>query len=211
MTKIETVDNSPAENVAKAAAEVEKTPKRRRGPNKNANKNLRAPIGEESTYKMTDAEKIRAATGKQRRLDASHYERMPEYQGMQLFYCSDEHGEVDTWLGLGARPVPRRSKSREVFAGINDKGSSEWEYTVVDKDKSGNEIRNYLLFIPAELYQKYKLDPQRQRNNEIKARLQSGIINDESPPMPGVTGLKTYAPEVGAHQRGLQTETTHDV
>ena len=54
---------------------------------KGEGKNVRAPIGEESDVnKLSHEDKVRMATGKQLRLDASFYERLPEYQGKQLFW-----------------------------------------------------------------------------------------------------------------------------
>lgn len=181
---------------------------------KNENKDIRNPIGEETdSNKMSEDDKIRAATGKQRRLDCSHYQRMPEYQERQLFYAHDEHGELDTWLGLGAEPVARRSKSTKIWPGINDQGGTEWEYTVVDTDKSGNPIKAYLLHMDKDDYKKYKIQPKIDRNAEIEKRLNIGVANVEGNEMPGqhVKGLKTYAPQVGGGKVGLRTEITHDV
>lgn len=177
---------------------------------KQANKNIRAEIGTQpDVNKMSEKDKIRAATGKQPVLDPSYYLTLPEYKDKTLFYCSDEHGEVDRMLQLGAKPVPRRSKSTEIFKGINDEVSNEWEFKVVDKDKAGNPIRNYLLFMDKDEYHKYRIQPNIDKNETIMQSMRVGKLNSQERVMPGVTGLRTYAPKTTeGGENGL--EITHD-
>jgi hypothetical protein len=168
---------------------------------------------------MSKAEEIRAATGKQMRLDWAHYRRMPQYDGFTLFGCNDENGEVDSWLQLGAEPVKRKAKSRKIFPGINDKSTSEYEYVEVGKDDSGNAIKCYLLFIPDERYYELKIKPQRDRNQAIRQSMGMGEMDNDGQGkvMPNVKGIRTYAPNttvngesVGDGHRGLNTEVTHE-
>jgi len=180
-------------------------------PRKEEGKDIRPEIGTQpDVNKMSEQDKVRAATGKQPVLDASHYQRLPEYKDKTLFWCSDENGEVDRWFSLGAQPVKRRSKSQIIYPGINDQGgTSEYEYKVVDKDKSGNPIKNYLLFMDKDEYHKYRIQPNIDKNETILRSMRAGQLNnDGAAVMPGVKGLKTYAPNAGSGQ-GL--ELTHDV
>jgi hypothetical protein len=181
------------------------------GQRKQENKNLRPEIGAQAEVnKMSETDKIRALTGKQKVLDPSHYQAMPEYKDKTLFYCSDENGEVDRMLSAGAQPVPRKSKSATAYKGINDQVSSEWEFKVVDKDKAGNPIRNYLLFMDKDDYYNYRIKPNDDRNAAIMQTMKMGQLNSNEAVMPGVKGLKTYAPNTTAGgDRGL--EVTHDV
>lgn len=178
---------------------------------KNANKNIRQPINEQTTVnKMTDAEKVRVATGKQSRLDASQYERMPEYADMRFFWCSTEDADVDKWLGLGAQPVPKQSKSTKVYKGLNDNTASEWEVVPgVGVDHAGNSVSNYLLMLPKDDYYKLRIQPKLDRNKAILEALGRGKITEESKAMPQVTGLKTYAPTLPEGGQGLSQEQEH--
>ncbi len=178
---------------------------------KGAEKNIRAPIGEEPDInKLSQADKVRMATGKQLNLDASFYERLPEYQGMQLFYENDENGAVEKWLHLGAELVPRRNKSLKEFKGFTDQATSEWECTPVGSNASGNPMLCYLLFMPAEEYQALRVAPKEQRNEEILDALGMGKSQADGQVMSNVKGIKTYAPHnpVG---KGKGFEQTHDV
>lgn len=178
-------------------------------PPKNANKDIRNEIGADVQYKMTDAEKIRAATGKRRKMDASHYLRMEEYKNKQLFWCP--HDEADYMIAAGAVPVRRRSVATEIYKGINDSSTSEYESRVVDTDKDGNKVMNFLLCMDKDEYDRIRLAPQRARNEDIQRRLKYGMVNSDESVMPSVRGLQTYAPDVGNMEKGLRTELTHEV
>lgn len=172
---------------------------------KNANKNTRAPIGEQSSVnKMTDAEKTRVATGQQVRLDVEHYLRMPEYQDKVLFWASTDKGDVDRWLSLGAQPVPRRTKAAKVYKGINDRCDSEYEMVPSVSVIEGVAIDNYLLFMTKEDYQKFRVDPNMNRNAEIRRAMGIGKADEDARVMPSVRGLKTYAPHVSSENTGLE-------
>ena len=178
---------------------------------KEQDKNIRAPIGEESDVnKLSQGDKIRMATGKQLNLDASFYERLPEYQGMQLFYENDENGAVERWLHLGASLVKRQSKSLKEFKGFTDRASSEWECTPVGSDNTGKPLLCYLLFMPADEYQALRIAPKEARNAEVLEALGMGKSQADGQVMSNVKGIKTYAPNnpVGT---GKGFEQTHDV
>ena len=177
---------------------------------KEGDKNIRAPIGDEVvTNKLSQSDKVRMATGKQLNLDASFYERLPEYEGMQLFYENDENGAVEKWLHLGAGLVKRRSKSLKEFKGFTDRATSEWECTPVGTDNTGKPLLCYLLFMPAEDYQALKIDPKEARNKEILTALGMGKSQAEGAVMSNVKGIKTYAPNNPVGD-GKGFEQTHD-
>ena len=73
----------------------------------------------------------------------------------------------------------------------------------------------FLLFMPAEDYKKYKIDPLDKRNQEIRAAMGIGKADAEAQVMSNVKGLKTYAPNVSGNSTGLEVrqggELTHDV
>ncbi len=177
---------------------------------KEQNKNIRAPIGEESSVnKMGHDDKVRMAMGKQLNLDASFYERLPEYQDMQLFWENDDNGAVEKWLHLGAELVPRRSKSLKEFKGFTDRATSEWECVPVGSNSSGQPMLCYLLFMPAEDYKKLRIDPKEQRNSEIIDALGMGKSQADGAVMSNVKGIRTYAPNNPVGQ-GKGFEQTHD-
>jgi hypothetical protein len=162
---------------------------------KGADKNIRAPIGEEPDInKLSQPDKVRMAQGKQLNLDPAFYERLPEYQDMQLFYENDENGAVERWLHIGAELVPRRNKSMKTFKGFTDKATSEWECTPVGSDAHGNPMMCYLLFMPVEEYKALRIDPKEQRNAEILDTLGMGKSQADGEVMSNVKGIKTYAP-----------------
>jgi hypothetical protein len=175
----------------------------------------RAPIGKQSSVnKMDDAEKTRMATGPQLRIDTSHYERMEEYRDMQLFGALSD-GDVDRWLALGAKPVPRVSKSSKIYKGINDRMDTEYQVYPSVSVVEGRPVDMFLLFMPREDYKKYKIDPLEKRNEEIRHAMGIGRVDSEAVVMSNVKGLKTYAPNTGNGSTGLDVqrggELTHDV
>lgn len=177
---------------------------------KEGDKDIRAPIGEEPDInKLSQEDKIRMATGKQRRLDSSFYERLPEYQDKQLFWENDLDGAVEKWLHLGAELVRRKSKSLKHFKGFTDRAASEWECVPVGSSDTGQPIMCYLLSMDAKEYHALRIAPKEARNNELLEALGMGKAQVEGKVMPTVHGIKTYAPNnpVGT-ERGF--EQTHD-
>jgi len=178
-------------------------------------KTTRAPIGEQSEInKMTDKEKARVAIGHTKRLDADHYLRMPEYQDKVLFWALS-NGEADKWLSLGAQPVPRKTKAGKVYKGINDRINSEWEIVPSVSVIEGTPIDAFLLFMTKEDYEMYRVNPVRNRNEEIREAMGIGVVDDDARVMPSVKGLKSYAPHVSNENRGLEVrrggDLSHDV
>ncbi len=178
-------------------------------------KETRSTIGNQSSVnKMDDAEKTRMAIGPQLRIDTHHYEVMSEYKDMQLFGALSD-GDVDRWLALGAKPVPRVSKSSVIYKGINDRLDTEYQVYPAVSVVEGRPIDMFLLYMPREDYQKFKINPLNKRNEEIRSAMGIGRVDEESRVMSNVKGLKTYAPNVGDGDTGLSikrgSELTHDV
>ena len=179
------------------------------------NKETRANIGNQSSVnKMDDDERTRLAIGPQLRIDTSHYEQMEEYRDMTLFGALSD-GDVDRWLALGAKPVPRTSKSSVIYPGINDRMQTEYQVYPAVSVVEGRPIDMFLLYMPKEDYRKCKIDPLDKRNAEIRDAMGIGRVDEESRVMSNVKGLKTYAPNTGNGSTGLDVqrggEITHDV
>lgn len=181
---------------------------------KSKDKGTRAPVGEEeSVHKFSKADKHRMATGVRRRMDISHYELMPEYREMTLFWATSKNGDQHAKIALGAIPVPKAGMSGKVYKGVNDRSEDQYE-TVYGVDNEGGE-NNYLMYMPKDDYFDLFIAPNRKRNQEVRLAMGIGRADAESVTMPGVTGLKTYAPNVGNGETGLSTmqggELTHPV
>lgn len=131
-------------------------------------------------------------------LDCSLYEEYYKGQGVKLAWIADLNGEVHKWLQAGAEPVPRMKDPQKTFKGINDKFESDWVYVIGGQDDSGNVYRQYLLKMDEKLYDAFKNEPVRKRNEDIQRALKSGQNqSDTSPRLPGGGGIATYAPELG--------------
>jgi hypothetical protein len=99
-----------------------------------------------------------------------------------------------------------------VFKGINDRSTDQYEIAHSVSVVDGIPEDNFLMFMPKDLYDETFISPLRARNEEISQAMGIGKPDAESVTMPGVTGLKTYAPNVGNGETGLSTrQLTHDV
>jgi hypothetical protein len=152
--------------------------------------------------------------GQQKRINYDHYLQMPEYKGMQLFLAHSD-GDVDRWLAAGAQPVPRVSQSQRIYKGINDRMQSEYQIYPAVSVVDGHPIDAFLLFMPKDEYHRVKIEPYQNRQKELERAMGIGKSAEGDAVMPNVKGLKTYAPNVTADQKGLFThrggELTHDV
>lgn len=183
---------------------------------KSNDKNTRAKVGEEeSVHKMVKVDQHRAATGPRLRMDISHYLAMPEYKEMRLFWATSRNGDVESWIAAGAQPVPKRGKAAKTYAGINDRQEDQYEIAHSVSVVDGVPEDNFLMFLPEEIYHDLRVAPHQTRNMEINATMGIGKADSEAVTMPGVKGLKTYAPNVGNGERGLSTRhdagLVHDV
>lgn len=181
------------------------------------------PIGEQpdsnktTSLDMSPAEQQQIAMGKSLRMDVSHYLRMPEYQDKTLFWASTEGGDLERWLSLGAQPVRRVNRAGRIFKGLNDHQNTEYEKVEnVSEGAGGRPVDNILLFLPDDDYERLRVEPNRNRNKEIARSMGMGHIPDgANPNMPGVTGLRSYAPYVDSAKTqkgvavGVGEEITH--
>lgn len=171
---------------------------------KNESKDFRPPVGEqESVNKMTDKEKLRVVTGRQGRLNADYYLGLPEYKGHTLFYRHDNDGSIDMALDVGAQLVPKRKSHSPRYKGVNDRGTSEYACVPGVMMDQGHPVTAYLLAMPDEEYEKYFINPVKQRNQDIQNAMGLGKISPEDQEIGG--GLKTYAGKIGEeeHQSNL--------
>ncbi len=183
---------------------------------KNANKNLRSPLGNEtSPHKMIDdIDNGKAILGRQLKHDWGHYTTLPQYEGHTFFGCLDN--EVDSWIEAGAQPVEKRAKARKVFPGLNDNPDSKWEFIITGRDEAGNASKCYLFVIPTIDYKRLKLDPLKRRVEATENLMAAGVSDNDGQGnvMPNVTGIRTYASETtveGGHVgEGLSKTLTHE-
>lgn len=151
------------------------------------NKENRAPINQkENINKLSDDDKIRMAMGKHKKLDATYYQSLPEYQGMSWRWENDD--KVDQYLDIGMQLTPRRA-DRTGNRQINN-DLSEWECRSV-----GNGMKAYLLHMPSSDYKKYFTDPKAARRADLERAMTGGKADDD-----GVgAGLQTYGGKIGDH------------
>ena len=160
---------------------------------KETSKNIRPEVGKQETAnKLSDAEKLRLATGKQGVLDASHYIRMERYRDHTFRWEHHNTGDVDKALDLGMQLVARR-QDRIRHKGINGENVSEWECKTVGS-LDGQPLVAYLLVIPDDEYQKYFIDPITQKNLSIQEAMGRAEISREDAAVG--RGLKTYAAKI---------------
>lgn len=155
----------------------------------NQNKGIRQP----TTGKAKKG--VRADIGRQIQLDSEIYERL--YPDKTLMKINDLNGDVQKWIDAGAEPVPARIPDRKVYAGINDKRTSEWVTWIGGTTDAGKEYLVYLLMMDPELYEEVKNRPQRARQEEIQRAMKiGGDASGENPHLPGGGGIQTYAPNL---------------
>jgi hypothetical protein len=182
---------------------------------KTNDRNSREVVGEkESIHKMDGASKHRPPTGTQARMNVDRYLAMPEYQDKVLFWATSRDGDVEYKISQGAQPVPKVGVASKIYKGINDRVTDQYEIQHSVSVIDGIPEDNYLLFMTPEDYDRVMLEPDRVRNGEIRKAMGIGRPTADSVTMPGVSGLKTYAPNVGGGLFGLSVsrgDLTHDV
>ena len=151
--------------------------------------------------KLTKQERIKSALGRELRLDASHYMRMPKYEGKQFMWINDKNGEVEKWLRNGAALVPRETGIGKEWEGFSSRNTGQWECVEgTGTLDSGALHHTYLLIMDAEDYNEIKIEPLKERQREILAALGRGKTKDAA--VGG--GLKTYAPAVDGTTVGIK-------
>lgn len=178
---------------------------------KESTKNIRAPIDHDHTQSMTEADKIRAATGRRKKLDTTFYERLPEYKDCQLFWAHNDGGDIESYLSIGAGLVRKvnQAKGGKVWEGFTNKEESEWVCVPGVASVDGRSIDAYLMYMTKDDYARYKTDPIKARQHEIEKAMGIGKVQGEEAKEAGKgAGLRTYAPNLPTGGQGLETE--HD-
>lgn len=160
---------------------------------KNEDKNTRSPTGSETTS-------TRKVMHRQKQMDDSLYQE--KYgEDFKLMWIVDEGGQLDKWIDVGAEPVKRESRNNKTFEGLTDRHSNPWVRVVAGTDAGGNTVYQYLLMLKHEIYDEVKIQPQKDRQGEIRTAMGLGATaGDEisSPSMKAqesnVAGVKTYVP-----------------
>jgi len=162
---------------------------------------VRPPIGESDTdvkLTATESSKIRAATGRNLRMDASYYLGLPEYKDMTLFWKHDNDGSIDVALDLGAQLVPKRKSRVPQYKGVNDRGTSEYECKPGVYMDQGYPVTAYLMAMPKEEYHKYYIQPNRDRNAELQEALTRGQVDAKAKAVG--SALETYAANINVNK-----------
>lgn len=150
---------------------------------------VRSPITESG---KTD-KKVRRTIGAQIRMDMHIYEE--EYPNKKLMLINDQDGDVQRWLDAGAEPIPAKVAGRKTYAGLNDRADNEWVRFVAGQSPNGEAYYAYGLMMEPELYDEYKLAPQRKRHEDIQNAMRRGVAS-ESAHFEGGEGMKSYAPNL---------------
>ncbi len=108
---------------------------------------------------------------------------------------NDLDGDVQRWLDAGAEPVPSKIEGRKTYAGLNDKAESQWVRFVAGQSAGGDAYYAYCLMMEKDLYDDYKLAPQRQRQNDIMESMLRGV-GDKTVSLGGGESVGSYAPNL---------------
>ena len=113
------------------------------------------------------------------------------YPEKQLFWQNDNDPSMQRWIDRGAEPVPAQTaKNRQEYPGITVKRDDS-RYVVIHGTgvlEGGNVMNTYLFMIDPGVWDYWKLRPDRERNEAIQKRLESGKSGDAETP--------TYAPNL---------------
>jgi hypothetical protein len=164
---------------------------------KQTDKAIRQPVTEDNS---NGGKQVRLGLDSKMIMDSEFYEKI--HHDKKLMKINDLNDDIDWWLQRGAEPVPRADEQRKVFKGLNDKGDSEW-VCWPGGTHDGTPFKVYLLMIDPELYEKYKLVPEKQRRDDIRAAMKMGVGTE--------TDAKTYAPNLpgGAEGTGFNSIRQH--
>ena len=139
--------------------------------------------------KGTD-KKMRRKIGAQIKMDMEPY--LALYPGKQLMLINDLDGDLQRWLDAGAEPIPAAIADRKVYEGLNDKAATQWVRFVGGQFGNGEVYYTYGLMMDKDLYDEYKLQPQRDRHQEVQAAMFGGKSSEDGNLQAGGQ-IKSYA------------------
>ena len=151
--------------------------------------NVRAPINEDGKANK----RVRRQIGAQIKMDMQPY--VDQYPDKKLMLINDMDGDVQRWLDAGAEPIPAKISGRKTYEGLNDKAANPWVRFVAGQNPSGDAYYAYGLMMDPELYDEYKLAPQRKRHEDIQNAMKRGVASD-SASFDGGENVQSYAPNL---------------
>jgi hypothetical protein len=160
-----------------------------------------------ATAKSLDIrQRQRMAIGRQKRLDASLYEEAEPDK--QFMWINDLDGEVQKWLAIGAAPVEQQTLHGKIYPGLNDHGANEYVKVHGGADESGRPFYVYLLKMDRDEYHAVKIQPLKDRQNEIREAMGLGVggIESSSDVLPSGNSIQTYAANNLVGTRGFDQE-----
>ena len=155
----------------------------------NHRQNVRAPIKEDG---KTD-KSVRRKIGAQIKMDMQPY--IDQYPDKKLALINDRDGDVQRWLDAGGELIPAKIIGRKVYEGFNDKAASGYVRFPAGQEAGGETYFAYGIMMDPDLYDDYKLAPQRQRQEDIQNAMRRGVAS-ESAQFEGGGGMKSYAPNL---------------
>ena len=151
--------------------------------------NVREPIKDDGKTEK----KIRRQIGAQIKMDMQPY--IDQYPDMKLMLINDVDGDVQRWLDAGAELIPSKVIGRKTYEGFNDKSANPWVRFVAGQNSNGEAYYSYGLMMDPDLYDEYKLAPQRQRHKDVQDAMKRGKVSDAAS-FDGGENVKSYAPNL---------------
>lgn len=161
----------------------------------------RKPIGDVDTRK-------RKSIGRTRQLDCDFYQEKYGKE-MKLMWIVDEGGDLDRYLDAGAEPVKRASASNHDWEGLSSRHQSPYVRVVGGVNQGGDTVYQYLLMMKHSLYNEIKIQPNKDRQAEIRRVMGRGAEEGAAPIVArevNTAGVKTYAPYNFDGSKGLNQE-----
>ena len=143
--------------------------------------------------KANNTKSVRRHIGAQIKMDMQPY--VDKYPNKKLMLINDLDGDVQRWLDAGAEPIPSVVAGRKTYEGLNDKVSNQWVRFVAGQNPSGEAYYAFGLMMDPELYDEYKLAPQRQRHEDIDNAMRRGVAS-ESASLTSGSEIGSYAPNL---------------
>jgi len=158
------------------------------------NKNIRQPVNADPKQIERD---MKTALPLDREGEFNYLSQlyMSKYPDKKLFWVNSNDPLKDRWIDRDAEPIPTVTRGKREYAGITTKdGAADWVCIRGVSMIDGHSIDAYLFMIDPELWDHYKLAPDRERNAALRQRMYSG----QADPTARGQGneLQTYAPNI---------------